>query len=272
MTSINAQNEATFYSIRFNQVGEKILVEQEISFEQEAVVKIKLPEDVRAISANVNYIIKNSLIEAKGKEIKISYITNENLEKVKGRNYFVEKLSFNFDIKELEVRLLLDEGFFLDKEDVFPKPLAIETDGRRIWVVWNLKDVKKGQDMPIFVIFRSTGIDITRILIFVLIAVISVILGLHFMRRVKKLKEKARKKRRKKKPREGIEIEEYLIASEKAVIKELKKAEKKELWQKQLQLKTGFSKAKLSRVIRNLEARNLIKKIPVGNTNRIKLS
>ena len=66
-------------------------------------------------------------------------------------------------------------------------------------------------------------------------------------------------------------IEEHLIESEKAVIAELKNADKKELWQKQLQLKTEFSKAKLSRVIRNLEARNIIQKTPYGNTNKIKL-
>jgi len=44
------------------------------------------------------------------------------------------------------------------------------------------------------------------------------------------------------------------------------------MWQKQLQLKTGFSKAKLSRVIRNLESRSLVKKIPFGNANKIRLS
>jgi uncharacterized membrane protein len=43
------------------------------------------------------------------------------------------------------------------------------------------------------------------------------------------------------------------------------------LWQKQIQNSTGFSKAKVSRLVRNLESRGLVKKIPFGNTNKIRL-
>jgi len=67
-------------------------------------------------------------------------------------------------------------------------------------------------------------------------------------------------------------FEKHLIESEKKVIEELKKADRNEMWQKQIQTSTGFSKAKLSRVIRNLEARKLVRKIPMGNTNKISLS
>ena len=89
-----------------------------------------------------------------------------------------------------------------------------------------------------------------------------------------------RKKNKKKKIEKNISEEKektsekygYLLDTEKKVIEELKKADKNELWQKQIQIATGFSKAKLSRLIRNIEARGLIKKIPMGNTNKIKLN
>jgi len=80
---------------------------------------------------------------------------------------------------------------------------------------------------------------------------------------VKKIKHKPSKK-------EEQEYD-YLLDTEKKIIEELKKADRNELWQKQIQNSTGFSKAKLSRLIRNLESRNLIVKIPFGNTNKIKL-
>jgi uncharacterized membrane protein len=66
-------------------------------------------------------------------------------------------------------------------------------------------------------------------------------------------------------------IEKHLIESEKKVIDELKKSENNEIWQKQLLTKTEFSKAKLSRIIKNLEKRDLVRKVPIGNTNKVVL-
>ena len=63
----------------------------------------------------------------------------------------------------------------------------------------------------------------------------------------------------------------YLLDTEKNIIEELKKADRNELWQRQIQSSTGFSKAKVSRLIRKLESRGLITKIPFGNTNKIRL-
>ena len=105
----------------------------------------------------------------------------------------------------------------------------------------------------------------------ILLVVLLIFILLLFFYFKKKVKQK-RAKILKKKTKSKIErIEEHLMESEKKVIDELRNADKKELWQKQLQLKTEFSKAKLSRVIRDLEARNIIQKIPFGNTNKIKL-
>ena len=255
------------HRIEFNQIGEKILVEHVISLEQEQKAEIIIPEDARAISSNVDYTSEENIIEAYGKNIEISYITSESLDRVNNKYYFVDEIEFNFDIEQVEIKLILDEGFVFEEGKSYPEPSATETDGRNIWLVWNLEDVKKGQDMPVFVVFRDTEEEVNTILISALIILI-VLLSYLYLSRKKKPPIRTGKKRKAKK--EEV-IEQYLLRSEKAVINELKNAEKKELWQKQLQIKTGFSKAKLSRVIRNLEARNLIKKIPFGNTNKIKL-
>ena len=70
---------------------------------------------------------------------------------------------------------------------------------------------------------------------------------------------------------ENIENIEYvsLLDHEKKVVEILKEAENRTLWQKQIQIKSGFSKVKLSRLIKALEARGVVKKEPWGNTNKI---
>ncbi len=61
------------------------------------------------------------------------------------------------------------------------------------------------------------------------------------------------------------------IENEQKVVNLLSSAPNNELWQKQILLETGFSKAKLSRVIRNLEQRGVLVKEIYGNTNKIAL-
>ncbi len=64
---------------------------------------------------------------------------------------------------------------------------------------------------------------------------------------------------------------EYLLEDEKKIIELLRKSNRRENWQRKIQEELEFSKAKLSRMVRNLESRGLIEKVPIGNTNKIKL-
>jgi predicted transcriptional regulator len=61
-----------------------------------------------------------------------------------------------------------------------------------------------------------------------------------------------------------------LIESEQVIVDVLKQ-QKKSIKQKELQRKTGFSKARLSRILNNLEERGVISKTPWGRTNLIEL-
>src|SRR3989344_1443016 len=126
----SAVSAVDYLYIEFNQVGEKMLVKEVINFDNESEIQLDIPEDARAVSVSTDYMLDNDLLKARGKNIEISYITNENLEKVKSNYYFIDKLEFGFDIQKLEIKLILDEGFVVDKEDIFPKPTLIGTDGR----------------------------------------------------------------------------------------------------------------------------------------------
>jgi uncharacterized membrane protein len=187
-----------------------------------------------------------------------SYVTSEGLEKTNEGYIFLDKLKFNQSYDSVQIRLNLEKGFLINNYEAYPTNYVLETDGQTISLIWKLENVKEGSDFAIFVNLEDTNkSNFLRNSFVVLVSVLLVILIFFFY---KKYFSHINRK-----------IEKYLLDSEKKVIEELENAEHKELWQKQLQIKTGFSKAKLSRVVRNLEARNLIEKIPLGNTNKIKL-
>jgi len=183
--------------------------------------------------------------------------------------YIVEKLEA---LKEgnISISLILDNGFVVQKEDIFPQEYELETDGEHIIINWNLQNKREGEAIAVFVTAHSSNKSNILLIVYllsgILICLITYFLYLKFRKR-KKLNKSTNNKENKKKEI----IEKYLLETEKKIIEEIKKSEKKELWQKQLQMSTGFSKAKLSRLIRNLESRKIIEKIPLGNTNKIRL-
>ncbi len=260
--------EASVYNIEFNQVDGKLLIKHEIGLEQEQTISLYLPEDATSISANLNYSINNNILTTRGRSIEISYITKITLEKSKEGYYFVDTPLFSFNVDEVKIKFMLKEGNFIEKDRVFPKPSGIETDGRQIVILWNLSSVKAGSDFPIFLTIHTPALSSNTLII--ILAILAIILTAsvayliyYFYSRKPKVKIK--------KQRVKEDLDKYLVESEKAVLHELKRADRGELWQKQLQIATNFSKAKLSRVIRNLEQRNLIEKISFGNTNKIRL-
>jgi uncharacterized membrane protein len=133
--------------------------------------------------------------------------------------------------------------------------------------------VKKGGIFSVFVVLEDTKKDNT--FYFFLIGIFFLLSFLVFLF----FKLNDAKNKRKSYPSIKPKIKEkfssikynYLLDTEKKIIEELKKADRNELWQKQLQSFTGFSKAKISRLIRNLESRGLVSRIPFGNTNKIRL-
>ncbi len=253
--------ESSYESV-FNQIGNKVLVDQNITFDSEKEMSLILPNDAHSISANLNYSLEDGLLSIKGKEIRVSYLSNDLLSKSADGYYLVNKIVFNEEFTNVVVKAVLEEGNFAEKDKVFPEPYSIETDGEQIFIIWNLNNIKKGDDFPFFISIRTTKSGFGNWIWIILIAII-IAFGyyLYSKKGIKKMN----------KPESIAEIDRHLVESEKKVLGELRKADRGELWQKQLQLSTGFSKAKLSRIIRNLESRNLIEKIPFGNTNKVRL-
>lgn len=248
----------------------KVLVRQ--YFDLASNLELMAPKDISNLEINSEYKLDEFpnyyLIKINSAEnLSIKYITQSMIERSNGRFYFVSR---NYFDKAHKVKLVLPESAILSELGLlFPEPDEITSDGRSIILNWENYNEKQ---IIVDYEFAKQKNSIFYILIFIII--LSFIGYFIFQRKIFKNKlEKVKVKKFKiKKEKLEIEaIEEFLMESEKAIINGLKKADKNQLWQKQLQTITGFSKAKLSRVIRNLESRSLIQKIPFGNTNKIKL-
>jgi len=207
-----------------------------------------------------------------------AYTTQEGLEKSKEGYYFVKKLNFNQSYDEVEIKLNLDFGVIIENSEAYPSNYKLETDGRTISLVWKLQNIKENENFAIFVSLQDTNRTsslISSILLIVFIIAVLSIVGYFIYKKFGRKNIPVKKAREKKRRKEKVMTEElkyeHLLDTEKKIIEELKKADRNELWQKQIQLATGFSKAKVSRLVRNLEARGLITKIPFGNTNKIRL-
>lgn len=218
-------------------------------------ITLNLPADVKIIDCSENYSLSNNrlIADISDDSFNLNYSTENFIENNK---YFTADFKIP-KTEKLDVRLILPEQATLEKS--YPKA-TLGSDGRHIILNWAIENA---ENFPIFVNYNENN---ANSLAWILSIIITVALIIYFILKIKSknIKTKKRAKSRTKK------IEQHLLESEYLVIKLLKDS-KGEMWQKQIQIKTGFSKAKLSRVIRNLESRSLLKKMPLGNTNKIKL-
>lgn len=187
-----------------------------------------------------------------------SYVDSSSLDKTSKGYVFIKKISFSNNFDEAQIKLNLEQGFIVNTQEAYPSNYVLETDGQTISLIWKFENVKSGDNFAIFVGIEDSSSNFNWIIILVIVIVLVLLVGAWFLIKNKDIFKQSTEK-----------FEQHLLDAEKRVIEELKKADRNELWQKQLQLKMDFSKAKLSRVIRNLEARGLVKKIPMGNTNKI---
>ncbi|MCX6708987.1 MAG: winged helix-turn-helix transcriptional regulator [Candidatus Woesearchaeota archaeon] len=175
---------------------------------------------------------------------------------------YTDRLPYPAEKQQVSIKLPL--GYIVprekDKDEDFyvtPKTTDTYSDGQRVILYWE----QKGQELPISVVARQvvrTPIGwMAAALIAIAAAIISSYIVIH-QRRTTKPKQKKK-----------TTIVPTLIDNEQKIVNFLK--ENGEVWQKQIQQATTFSKAKVSRILRNLEERGVITKTIYGNTNKIAL-
>ncbi len=246
----------------------KVLVENELVFDKTTDVDftISIPEDASALSLYINEDLeeptitdnKISLNYNSVNKIKLSYITKELL----GKSTFLVNLKNPFDTKELNVKLTLPEGAVLDKPlkdslagSIYPKPDKAETDGKSLIFSWQ-KVLDKDGELSIFVVYKEKTkiVFLTWVLLVIVLALILFILLRKTKTKIVVRKEKA--------------IEKHLKEDEEQVVNLLKRRSGK-CEQGTLRVITGFSKASLSRLLKELEERKIIYKEKRGKKNLV---
>lgn len=210
----------------------------------------------------IGYSVLNCLpLEDEGKHfITINFNSNYPVFNVEDKVLYKTSFDTFNQINYFTFLLKLSEGSVIPQEEgrdssffITPKEDSIYSDGRRIILLWEEETIS--QDYEISVLIEGLNQPLSNVFIPVIITLL-VLVTLIYRYRNKNSKEA---------------VEAVLIEKEEKIVEVLKHAEKHTMWQKQLQRETGFSKAKLSRTLNDLEKRGIIKKEPVGNTNKIHL-
>ncbi|MBI2666575.1 hypothetical protein HYX13_03110 [Candidatus Woesearchaeota archaeon] len=236
----------------------------------------------------------------------LKYLTDSLIEKTKDR-FFLVDLS-KVTASQISVIVTLPEGATLTyslnalknslQTSFVPKTSKITTDGKSIVLQWDEKDLQQGKAILVRYQVPRKFISVETLILVLVILLIFVAVFFFSHRRekskVKVKKEETREETEKNKngdetvtvlkeissdkltfqsPKNSLKekLTRNLFEEERAIMESLLDADHHELWQKQLSLKTGISAVKLSRKLRNLEAKGLIEKIPYGNTNKVRI-
>ena len=247
----------------------KLLVENEILFDetQDIDFSIDLPKDVTGLSLYVDGKLKEPAAEnnelklfySSVKKIKLSYITKEPLEK----DSILINLITPLAADKLNIVLTLPEGAVLEKSlgdgmsgSVYPKPDEAITDGKSMIFEWNEQDLKKDQETAVFVKYEQKSN--TGIFLWILSLSLIALIGFIVLRK-QKIETIIKKEK-------ALEI--HLKEDEEQIVEILKRKEGS-CEQGTLRVITGFSKATLSRLIKELEDRKIVYKEKRGKKNLV---
>ena len=254
-------------------------------------LSVHLPSDVQSVTADMDDASRDCKIEnntalcgstkADKHVFTIRYTTASVLGLLEGRTLFRFNEQLPFKTSEHTFILKLPVGTIIPQEqgkdvDFFltPKATKVLSDGQRIIITWTTHDAT---NIEVSAVMQPPK---TNYLLFIILVATAAVLGggatWHYLssRKQKTSKRKiktAKNLKRAKTPVEQVPLVPQFIEHEQKVVQLLTQAPNQELWQKQLLASTQFSKAKLSRIIRNLEERGVVTKTIYGNTNKISI-
>ena len=267
--SVNAIN----YEQEFQVINKETNVNILINFDnkQDFNFYLDLPRDVNNVKVfldnkeNNFEVIKSEFgnivnINGDAKELKINYDSKSYIEQP-NKNYFTAEITSLLD-SELKIKVILPEGATLDKSftqdfketSIYPKPSKVETNGKNLIITWQY-NTRKDENYPLFMIYNTKKFNyIYFIIIFI---ILSILILFKFRRKQVKIKKIVKQ-----------DITKYLKDEEKLIINILKQ-KNNECTQATLVTLTNMSKASLSRLLDELEQRNIIYKEKQGNKNLI---
>ena len=248
---------------------DKVLAE--LNFGNVSEFELKIPGDAKALEINAeNYTIEDSenykIVKVDSAEnLKIKYITKTLIDKSQNKYFFLLEAQFN---KTADIEISLPEAAVLsDPGIIFPKNAEITSDGKRIILKFSDFDDEQILVAYKFVAKSNSALYLIGGLFFIALLVFYLVEKKKLKKEIERLKTKVQKKAEKKEEK----LTQNLFEDEKKIVGYLLEKKNNESWTKELLKDLGISKVKLSRKLRSLEQKGIIKKIPYGNENIIRL-
>jgi uncharacterized membrane protein len=272
--------ELKSFSAEYDVREEDAQVTLELStYEEMSSFEWLLPQEATEISSDAKFSIKDLedhkkiMIEGPISELEIKYTTSAHLEGGSKKLFLLDLSSVNSESLSVLVKLpetaTLKYSLDSEKPSILPKTSNVATDGKRIIVRWTKEDFVNSQaGLIIYTMPSNTSAS----LYFLLISIFLILIATWtFFIINKRRKSDEKQSEQKQNAQEKSDLTKNLFEEEKAIVEVLHAEKTGELWQKQLEIKTGLNKVKLSRKLRSLEQKGVVERIPYGNTNKVRL-
>lgn len=198
------------------------------------------------------------------KTLTLKFDSKTGVKIVNDRYQYTSKYDISIPVTRLFMSLKLPRNGILAEEianeSYFPQDGKVFTDGRHIIVYWEKTDLKEGDSIQFSVLYTIPlvgGMFYNVVITVMTLIVIVVMVGLAFyIRRA---------------PRAAAAVKAVLNRDEKVIVDILNKYKGK-IGQKVIVRESDFSKAKVSRLVKNLKERGVVDIEPVsGRENRVTL-
>ncbi|MDD5416390.1 MAG: helix-turn-helix domain-containing protein [Candidatus Aenigmarchaeota archaeon] len=189
--------------------------------------------------------------------INAKYSSSDKLTKKEDYYIFSDSFKMPMNVDKFALLIKIPEGTALVKTDPYsPEDALRGSDGRKIFVYWNQENMLQGQTFDASVAYEETVLFdysiIETILIVIVTGVVIVVVFLKYFMKQKKVEV----------------ILPVLKADEKKIFEAILKHESG-VKQKIIVQESGYSKAKVSKVLKNLQERGLVKLEHIGRTNKV---
>ncbi len=198
-----------------------------------------------------------------GRALNMKFITEDSVNNLGDRIVFAADIRTPQDVKKMLVKTVLNEGLVLIEEQegstnlvpYSPKDGEEGSDGRKIFVEWERQDVVKGEGIDVSVNYEKiastvdTGQNVVFLFIGIFILVIAIVVGLG--------------------GREKREVDVSILKEDEKRVFDILKENGGMCKQRVVVAETDFSKAKVSRLVKDLEERGLIRTEKSGRSKKI---
>ncbi|MBN2203376.1 MAG: hypothetical protein JW700_04295 [Candidatus Aenigmarchaeota archaeon] len=235
---------------------------QNISFNLNSPTNISIETDAdcRIVKRVLETIVLCNMEKSERTDIQITYSSDESVNQRDGYFLFSDFFVLDDNVDTVSVLVKLPEATGLSEpieNSYSPTNALIGSDGRRLILNWLKNDVRMGETFEVSVAFESTGeiiagIPLHYLLLVILIIVVCFVLFYKFYLKARGVKV----------------ILPVLKNDEKTIFNTIMK-HGSGVNQKLIVRDSGYSKAKVSKVLNSLKERGLVKLERIGRSNKV---